>query len=198
MSTFRPATINIFGVAALFVAAMHAPAKGQEPAAQATPAGPSPALTLERGELQLTVSGDASSLPQDNLHLGASFEQQCRKLLVAVSSQRPIEFAHASDRLKSTAFSLLDGLVETAADCPAAAISVTGHADRTGDEHGNLVLSKARAESVVAYMVARGIAADRLSSFGAGSTQPLVDADSVQARAKNRRIEFAFSFSVHE
>jgi outer membrane protein OmpA-like peptidoglycan-associated protein len=198
VSTARPATINIFGVAALFVAAMHAPVKGQAPAAHAIPAGPSPALTTERNELQCAISGDANSVAQDDLLLGASFEQQCRKLLVAVSSQRPIEFAHASDRLKSTAFSLLDGLVETAADCPAAAISVTGHADRTGDEHGNLVLSKARAESVVAYMVARGIAADRLSSFGAGSTLPLVEDDSVQARAKNRRIEFAFSFPVRK
>lgn len=130
--------------------------------------------------------------------MDASYEQQCLTLLVAVSSQRPIEFAHASDRLKSSAFSLLDGLAETAADCPATSISITGHTDSSGDERSNLILSKARAQSVVAYLVARGIAADRLRPFGAGSSLPLVEESSVLARARNRRIEFDFSFPARE
>jgi len=166
----------------------------QEPAAQATPPPPSPAKTIEHGESQLTISSEPIPPVQGKLHSGASFEQQCRTLLVAVTSQRHIEFSHASAELKSAAFSLLDGLVETAADCPAAAISITGHTDSSGDERLNLILSKARADSVVAYLVTRGIAAGRLQSFGAGGTLPLVEENSVRTRAQNRRIEFEFSF----
>ena len=132
----------------------------------------------------------------ENLRPGVSFEQQCHELLIAVSSHRPIEFSHASDKLKSSAFALLDGLVETATDCPAVAISVTGHTDSSGDEAGNRALSKARADSVVAYLVANGIAASRLQSFGVGSSKPLVEEDSVRARQQNRRIEFEFSIAA--
>ncbi len=89
---------------------------------------------------------------------------------------------------------MLDELIEVATDCPAAAISIAGHTDSSGDQRSNLRLSKARADSVVAYLVERGIAANRLHAHGAGSSMPLVIEDSVQARKQNRRIEFVFSF----
>jgi OOP family OmpA-OmpF porin len=130
----------------------------------------------------------------DELHIGASLEQQCRRLFESVSSSRHIGFAHASDHLSSNAFSLLDELVQIAADCPSAAITVTGNTDNSGNEPGNLQLSKARADSVIAYMVARGIAADRLQSHGAGSSAPLATEDSARARELNRRIDFEIFF----
>lgn len=130
----------------------------------------------------------------EELQIGASLEQQCRQLFASASSGRHIGYSHASDELNSNAFALLDELVQIAADCPSAAITIAGHTDSSGDERSNLHLSKARADSVVAYMVARGIAADRLQSHGAGSSVPLVTEDNAQARERNRRIEFEIFF----
>jgi outer membrane protein OmpA-like peptidoglycan-associated protein len=128
------------------------------------------------------------------LKIGASLEDQCRQLFVSVASERHIGFKPSSNELTTNAFSLLDEIIQIAADCLSAVITITGHTDNSGDEHTNQPLSKARADSVVAYMVARGIAAERLRSHGAGSSVPLFTEDNARARKLNRRIEFEISF----
>ena len=182
MSIIRLVSTPCIGLAALCVAAAFNFANTQELAEQLMPVESPPRLEIERGAGQVTVTGDASS-----------FEQQCLKLLLAASADRRIEFSHASVSLNTNAFSLLDEIVEIVADCPATAILIVGHTDSSGNEPDNLYFSRARADSVVAYMVEHGIAADRLKSFGAGSSRPLVIEDSVRARERNRRIEFEFS-----
>ncbi len=52
-------------------------------------------------------------------------------------------------------------------------------------------LTVARAVAVVRYLVSLGVPAASLAAAGAGSFDPLVPNDSVDARAKNRRIEIA-------
>lgn len=131
----------------------------------------------------------------EELKVGASFEDQCRQLFISASAGWHVTFHHASDEISSNAFSHLDELIQIAADCPAATITITGHTDDSGDERANKYLSKTRADAVISYMAARGIAAQRLRSRGAGSSSPLVTEDNAQARALNRRIEFGISFS---
>ena len=66
---------------------------------------------------------------------------------------------------------------------------VEGHADPRGDADHNLELSKARAESVVAYLInEHGIDRQRLQPVGKGASEPLN-----RARAdapENRRVTF--------
>jgi outer membrane protein OmpA-like peptidoglycan-associated protein len=69
-------------------------------------------------------------------------------------------------------------------------IRVEGHTDNRGNAEHNLQLSKARAASVVNYLVKSGIDPSRLESEGYGSTQPLVPNLTPAARAKNRRVAF--------
>ena len=54
---------------------------------------------------------------------------------------------------------------------------------------GTLKLSDARAASVVAWLVSKGITADRLTAQGYGMRQPIADNGSDEGRAKNRRVE---------
>lgn len=180
MSFIRLFSMSCIGVAALHLALAFSTVAAQELPEHVTPVRSPPMLFIGRGKSQLQID--------------ASLEQQCRRLFESVSSSRHIGFAHASDHLSTNAFSLLDELVQIAADCPSAAITVTGNTDNSGDEPGNLQLSKARADSVIAYMVARGIAADRLQSHGAGSSAPLATEDSARARELNRRIDFEIFF----
>ena len=53
----------------------------------------------------------------------------------------------------------------------------------------NWELSSARATSVVKFLIASGVPANRLVAAGFGEFQPLDPADSEEARNRNRRIE---------
>ena len=72
---------------------------------------------------------------------------------------------------------------------PQLRVSVEGHTDDTGTPERNRELSLQRAETVVATLVAQGIAASRLGATGHGADKPLVPGTDAASRAKNRRVE---------
>ena len=51
-------------------------------------------------------------------------------------------------------------------------------------------MSQARAQAVADYLIANGVAADRLVVEGRGSSEPIADNDTRYGRSLNRRIEF--------
>jgi OmpA-OmpF porin, OOP family len=69
-------------------------------------------------------------------------------------------------------------------------VRVEGHTDNRGSIAGNRKLGAARAAAVVKWLVARGIAAERLKSVGVGPDRPVESNDSEVGRAANRRLEF--------
>ena len=64
-----------------------------------------------------------------------------------------------------------------------------GHADSIGSDAYNQKLSVRRAESVKAYLVSKGIEANRIYTEGKGKKQPVADNRTREGRAKNRRVE---------
>ena len=64
-----------------------------------------------------------------------------------------------------------------------------GHADSIGSDAYNQKLSVRRAESVKAYLVSKGIEANRVYTEGKGKKQPVADNKTREGRAKNRRVE---------
>ena len=64
-----------------------------------------------------------------------------------------------------------------------------GHADSIGSDAYNQKLSVRRAESVKAYLVSKGIEANRVYTEGKGKKQPVADNRTREGRAKNRRVE---------
>jgi len=64
-----------------------------------------------------------------------------------------------------------------------------GHTDSIGSDAYNQKLSVRRAESVKAYMVSKGIAANRIYTEGKGEKQPVASNKTKDGRAKNRRVE---------
>jgi len=68
----------------------------------------------------------------------------------------------------------LDNLVETLNDNPNVTIELMSHTDSRGTPADNIELSQKRAQSVVDYLISKGIAADRLMARGYGESQPKV------------------------
>jgi peptidoglycan-associated lipoprotein len=71
----------------------------------------------------------------------------------------------------------LDKLVETLIDNPTVTIEIMSHTDTRNTEEYNLILSQKRAQSVVDYLVTKGIEIERLTARGYGkSSTKIVDA----------------------
>jgi OOP family OmpA-OmpF porin len=69
------------------------------------------------------------------------------------------------------------------------AVAIEGHTDSDGSEARNLDLSQRRAQSVVDWLVGKGIDADRLTPAGKGAAEPIADNGTSAGKAANRRVE---------
>ncbi len=94
-----------------------------------------------------------------------------------------------SANLKHTADMKLNEVVDFAAHHPESNLAVTGYTDSTGSKAYNMKLSERRAESVKAYLVSKGVAADRITTKGKGEADPVASNKTKAGRAKNRRVE---------
>lgn len=83
----------------------------------------------------------------------------------------------------------LDRLLGALQGTPTLRLTIEGHTDSDGADDYNLALSDRRARAVVAWLVERGIAADRLEAAGRGETRPVAGNDTADGRALNRRVE---------
>jgi len=69
-------------------------------------------------------------------------------------------------------------------------VEISGHTDNVGSNAYNQKLSERRANAVKAWLVAKGISADRITAVGYGEESPRVSNDTEENRRLNRRIEF--------
>lgn len=99
-------------------------------------------------------------------------------------------------RLTSNARATIDTLLLPVFDLfPNAIIEIGSHTDHNGTDEYNLQLSQSRSESVVNYLIAKGISKDRLVAKGYGETQPIAPnsdpdgSDNPEGRQLNRRTE---------
>ncbi|MBP8131084.1 MAG: OmpA family protein [Candidatus Hydrogenedentes bacterium] len=84
----------------------------------------------------------------------------------------------------------IDKLVEAMKQYPGDTVVVLGHCCNIGTDAYNMGLGQRRADSVKAYMVQQGVAAERIQSVSKGETSPLNDNSTPALRALNRRAEF--------
>jgi outer membrane protein OmpA-like peptidoglycan-associated protein len=100
-----------------------------------------------------------------------------------------LEFETAKDIIKDESKPSLDELATVLLKKTTWKLEIAGHTDNVGDDNKNMVLSKKRAESLKAYLVAKGVDATRLSTLYFGETKPIGDNNTPEGRKKNRRVE---------
>ena len=102
-----------------------------------------------------------------------------------------VQFDTGKATIKSDSHELLDTIAALMARYPGIKqVQVQGHTDSDGDDDANLKLSQSRTEAVVEYLVGKGVEPGRLEAKGFGETVPLVENDTPENKAKNRRVEF--------
>ena len=99
-------------------------------------------------------------------------------------------FSNNDSRLLPEGLPILDQLLIFLKKNPKIRLEITTHTDNTGLPAVNLVLSRNRAQSIVSYLVSKGITSSRLVSSGYGATRPIASNYSEADRKKNRRIDF--------
>jgi len=100
-----------------------------------------------------------------------------------------VTFETDSAEIKPESTATLNEVAKSLVDHPGARIQIGGYTDSTGSQAHNLSLSQRRAESVKAFLVAKGVAADRLVAVGYGESGPIADNNTTEGKATNRRVE---------
>jgi peptidoglycan-binding protein ArfA len=107
---------------------------------------------------------------------------------VAKYIPKNILFEKSTNIMVGTSMIELDNLAKMLQRFPSATLRIEGHTDNIGDAALNQKLSDERAEAVKTYLTQKGVAANRLTAKGFGSSRPLFKDSG--GNPKNRRVEF--------
>ncbi|WP_296707118.1 OmpA family protein [Rhodoblastus sp.] len=174
------------------------PAKPPAPPAPASPPAPAPIPPLESAPPAPSAPAPAApaplplsppAVPSIPPLTSPKAAESCKRRLPEQARAAVIWFDYASADISPAGAALLDALASEAVKCPQASLEIFGHSDDVGSISHNFAWSWRRAETVAAFLLAAGVARDRLIIQGLGETAPLAPNDSDENRAKNRRIE---------
>jgi outer membrane protein OmpA-like peptidoglycan-associated protein len=149
-----------------------------EAVAPAGSVGSSSALTP--GELD-KQAGELDAIP------GAEVERRDDSLLVRFPAG--VLFETGEHTLQAGAHDRLRSLARTLDQHPRSRAIIKGHTDSAGNDRFNQTLSEQRADSVRKFLIAEGVAHDRITAIGFGAQMPLATNNTPEGRQQNRRIE---------
>jgi outer membrane protein OmpA-like peptidoglycan-associated protein len=155
-------------------------------------------VAVGKHEIVVRAKGYAiARAPFDTAELGAGVVEvtlQKTRVEVGAKSIKILEkvfFESGSGVILDKSFPLLDEIATTLIATPKIKkVEVQGHTDDRGRDEANQKLSQERADSVVKYLVSKGVAEDRLLAKGYGEATPVESNKSSAGRASNRRVEF--------
>src|SRR4051812_20687849 len=114
-------------------------------------------------------------------------KQEPRGMVITLSGS--VLFASNKDALLPAAQERLGQVADALKTQDDHKIIVEGHTDSQGSAASNQSLSERRAQSVVSFLVSRGVPTDQIRAQGVGPTRPIADNTSPEGRANNRRVE---------
>jgi outer membrane protein OmpA-like peptidoglycan-associated protein len=102
---------------------------------------------------------------------------------------RNVLFEYAKYDLKPVSYAELQKVAVSLKNNPILKIKLLGHTDNIGNKSANITLSDNRCKAVKTYLVSQGIAEDRITFEGFGSSQPITTNATAEGRQRNRRVE---------
>lgn len=144
------------------------------------------ATVKEQKKVSLAASTPASDSTPSTAPKAGKILLEGKPVLVNIESPG---FDSGSGDSSSNIAKKLDEVAEFAGKYPERILELTGYADSSGSAKLSQKMSLERAESAKKYLVKKGVAADRITTKGGGSTNPVADNKTKEGRAKNRRVE---------
>lgn len=145
------------------------------------------------GAASVSASADAITTANSEAEkaLASIKTDQVRALDIATAlNMQIINFATASTDIPVVNQSILDQAAALMQRAAHVNLKVVGHTDSQGNAQANKALSQQRAQSVVNYLVSKGVDPAQLQAIGMGQDKPRADNNTEEGRFKNRRIEF--------
>lgn len=127
----------------------------------------------------------------ESLRRVASVRDDPRGVVITLTGE--VLFATGQSALLPVAQRRLDEVARALIEQGARRLSVEGHTDERGTADANQRLSLARAQTVRAHLIRRGIPQGAIEAVGYGSTHPVATNESAEGRANNRRVEIIVS-----
>lgn len=146
------------------------------------------------GSISFNTPGDAEAIKLDNPSI--CLDQVFPPPIGTVEVIDNIYFEYDKADLNVESYASLDKLANKLLKNPDAVLEIGGHTDSKGKDNYNQVLSEARAQSCVDYLISKGVRPEQLSAKGYGEQIPIAPnqnddgSDNPEGRAKNRRTEF--------
>lgn len=100
-----------------------------------------------------------------------------------------VQFAYSTATLTEASFQALDRLSLLLKQNSQIQVELSVHTDNQGAALGQMALTELRADVLRQYMLAQDVLPEQLLATGYGATRPIAGNDTVEGRAKNRRIE---------
>jgi len=183
------------------------PPKNKEPAAITTPATPDPPPSREPVKPAVVPQNPVFHAPPANQAGGPAVRsgnppttaETGGASALAIMPPSPaasfpgkgaiIGFEQNSNELFTEHLAILDRLAGHLKDHPTYRVKLTGHTDVAGSAAYNLSVSRFRANIVQAYLVGKGISADRMVIEAFGPLKPAASNETRTGREMNRRVE---------
>jgi outer membrane protein OmpA-like peptidoglycan-associated protein len=106
-----------------------------------------------------------------------------------VLTLRDVQFQTGKAVMIASSMPVLDSIARQLVALPEEAIEVAGHTDSSGIYRSNVVLARARAETVRHYLHSQGVPLERMTARGFGPDRPVTSNRTPEGRALNRRVE---------
>ena len=142
-------------------------------------------------------NGDSSLCWRDSTWTPATAAKGCDGALVAkavvtqtkVTLQADTLFDFDKSAVKPEGKAALDQVAAGIKGLKLEVVIAVGNTDSVGTDAYNLALGQRRAESVKAYLVSKGVPADRIYTESKGKSNPVATNATAEGRSLNRRVD---------
>ena len=127
--------------------------------------------------------------------IGEVIQTTDNRVVIRVSADNAFE--GSTDKLKPRFRAFLDEISVPISQYSYLFAEITAHTDDKGTPANSMRLSDSRAQSTMERLLGKGITRKQMMAEGRGWDEPLVQNDSNESRAKNRRVEISVADPGH-
>jgi outer membrane protein OmpA-like peptidoglycan-associated protein len=144
--------------------------------------------------LQYSIQFAGEKVPRSEryvrIEVGAAERGKLEQTLAARNAYvtHGIHFDFDKATIRNDSKGLLGEIAMAMNNNPLWTLQITGHTDSIGEANYNQKLSQQRANAIKSALVQRGVSAERLTTAGAGPSDPVASNKTLQGRAENRRV----------